>query len=128
MESSRSAEPARRHGIARRWSKTAELLLVDGHRERAATVLDDELTRCEVTSRVDSSSEMSRCNREDGSNHLNDDLLDFLCAARAGVELSGGLVDLTVGAAMVALGEDVDSTAITETQRGSPFPTSRRLE
>jgi len=91
----------------------AELVVNDGGvLLRAAELLEDELARIDrVASRFRSDSELSRLNAKAGTGveaEVSADLLEAIDVALAMAAATGGLVDPTVGLAMIRLGYDRD--------------------
>ena len=90
----------------------------------ALTAVDAELERLDQqASRFRADSELSRIHRTPGTVHrLSRGLAEVVYLALAAARWTGGLVDPTVGAALVTLGYDRDFTAI---RPGPPAPRPR---
>jgi thiamine biosynthesis lipoprotein len=94
-----------------RWSTRIEVLVTEPAAVvAAARILDEELDRVEdAASRFRVDSELSRIHRAGGGTvAVSQVLCDLLAAALRAAELTDGLVDPTVGAALVRLGYDRD--------------------
>jgi thiamine biosynthesis lipoprotein len=94
-----------------RWSTRIEVVVTDPAAVvAAARILDEELDRVEdAASRFRVDSELSRIHRSGGGTVVVSHVLcDLLAAALRAAELTDGLVDPTVGSALVRLGYDRD--------------------
>jgi thiamine biosynthesis lipoprotein len=111
-----------------RWSTRIELLVTDPTVVVAATrILDEELDRVEdAASRFRADSELSRIHRSGGGRPVavSRRLAELLATALRAAELTDGLVDPTVGAALIRLGYDRDFAAVPGAVDGQlPEPT-----
>ena len=110
---------------------TATLLVADPRRlETATAVLNDELAAIDAAcSRFRPDSELSRVNHAGGARLTVSALFaEALETALHGAEISGGAVDPTVGAAVMALGYDRTFTALPPATTGPvrPLPAPAR--
>jgi thiamine biosynthesis lipoprotein len=104
---------------------TTAVLLVTGHRDvsMARAIVDEKLAEVDLAcSRFRPDSELSRLNAAGGTPvTVSQTLADLLGAALRAAELTDGRVDLTCGAALVALGYDRDFADVVAASAG-PTP------
>ena len=92
-----------------------DLVVADpGQLDQASRILDDELRRIDrLASRFIHDSEISRLNSSEGYDFLiSPELAEAMSVADRGFRLTGGLLDPTVGSALIASGYDRDFTLI----------------
>jgi thiamine biosynthesis lipoprotein len=106
------------------WGTSVTLLVQPaGALERARRILAEEIAATDETcSRFRPDSELSRLNAAGGRPvRASARFLEALDVARCAAEETGGVVDPTVGGALLALGYDRDFDEVRETSRTEPF-------